>query len=584
MNVHCPHCDWTPAGGELWECTCGHRWDTFATRARCPRCGKQWEVTVCLRCHQVSSHRSWYVEAREARDALIARLEEEARLNLPAYRRRVALVAAMGYAYIVLVLVLTIGLVGAIVVASAWLKLAWVGLQLLGGALVFVAALLRGLWVRFPTPNGIPLEPSEHPALARLVEEARSTLRAPRVHRMLLTWDLNAAVVQIPRLGPLGWPRNFLLLGSSLLDGLTLEELRAVVVHELGHLSNADGVLGGWVYRSRAAWEKLAEQLQDKRHFGIAVLRRFLKWYQPYFDAYSFVAARAQERRADDWSARLAGHRAAADALVRMALLEYALVSKYWPAIFREAVSSPEPVGRPFTEMAAALQDTMDTPEAHASLELALLLPTTHSDTHPCLRERLEALGETPRLPPAPQPAASQVLLGAARGRLAARLDADWAEAVRKNWRDRFESMQRAAKRLARIDSEGGPPTSDERKAFELASLREELLGPAAVLPYFRAALDANPSSVPLRFALARVLLETDQDEGLEILKPLFEDPLEAVVPAHRLACEFFRRRGRSEEACQHLQQALRSGRLRTEEAMIRPPSPKERKRLTPGC
>jgi Zn-dependent protease with chaperone function len=556
MNVSCPRCLWKPKGGELWTCTCGHHWDTFATRGTCPRCGKRWGVTVCLRCHQASAHDSWYADEREA---LIARLEALARRNLPAYRRRVALLAAIGYAYIALVLVLTVALVSGVVLLSLWLRLAWFGLQLLGAALVFAAALLRGLWVRFPTPGGIPLDPSAHPALAHLVEEARSRLRAPRVHRMLLTGDLNAGVVQVPRLGLLGWPRNYLLLGLPLLDGFTVEETRAVVAHEIGHLSRSDGVLGGWIYRSRAAWGQLAERLQHEDNLGTAVLRRFFWWYQPYFDAYSFVAARAQEREADAGSALLAGNRTAADALVRSSLLGRALASRYWPSVFRESVSSPEPVGRPFVEMAASLQGMMDLPEAQASLQLALVMPTTHGDTHPCLRERLEALGEPPRLPPAPRPAASQVLLGSARAHLATMLDANWAEAVRPGWSDKFESMQRARKRLAGVDAEGWSPTTNAQKELELASLREELHGPAVALPYYEAAFHANPLFGPLRFAFARVLLEADRDEGLKVLEPLFKDPPEAVAPAHLLASEFFRRHGKSEEACRHLQQALRS-------------------------
>jgi Zn-dependent protease with chaperone function len=499
-------------------------------------------------------HAWWYADKR---DALIARLETEARNNLPRYRRRVALLAALGYAYMAAVLLLTAVLSAATVLLLLWTKLAWLALQLLGAVLVFAAALVRGLWVRFKSPEGVPLDPREHAALARLVEEARASLLAPRVHRMLLTGHLNAGMVQVPRLGVLGWPRNYLLLGLPLLDALTVDEVRAVVAHELGHLSNADGALGGWIYRTRAAWSQLGASLSNKRHVGMAVMRWFFRWYQPYFDAYSFVAARAQERRADAWSASFAGPRAAADALARMRAVELALTNRYWPAIYRLAVASPEPVGRPFTTMVEALDGLMVAREAEASLVLALASATTDSDTHPCLRERLEALGEGPRLPPPARPTASEVLLGPARESLAARLDADWARSVQKSWTDRFESMQRTAKRLARIDAEGGPSNRDPRKALELAYLRQELHGPEAALPFYRAAFDAHPGEAPLRFALARVLLELNREEGLELVRPLFDAPREAVAAAHYLACEYFRRRGEGEEACRHLAMAL---------------------------
>lgn len=60
----CPQCHWVPVHGDLWLCTCGHRWYTFETRGRCPACAKQWETTACLSCQALSPHQDWYVEPR----------------------------------------------------------------------------------------------------------------------------------------------------------------------------------------------------------------------------------------------------------------------------------------------------------------------------------------------------------------------------------------------------------------------------------------------------------------------------------------------------------------------------------------
>ena len=129
---------------------------------------------------------------------------------------------------------------------------------------------------------------------------------------------------------------------------------------------------------------------------------------------------------------------------------------------------------------------------------------------------------------------------------------------MRADWHDRFESLQRGAKRLARVDAEGGPPVANAKKALELALLREELQGTEAALPYLRAALDAHPSDEQIRFSLARVLLECNREEGLDVLKPLFDRPAEIGARAHGLACAFHRRAGRGPMACRHLQEALR--------------------------
>lgn len=59
-RIRCPRCSWQPDRRSLWSCHCGHAWNTFDTAALCPKCGKQWEHTQCLRCHVFSPHRDWY--------------------------------------------------------------------------------------------------------------------------------------------------------------------------------------------------------------------------------------------------------------------------------------------------------------------------------------------------------------------------------------------------------------------------------------------------------------------------------------------------------------------------------------------
>ena len=63
-RIRCPLCKWQPQKSSRWACHCGHAWNTFDTAALCPGCGWQWEETVCLRCHEWSWHRDWYVRTK----------------------------------------------------------------------------------------------------------------------------------------------------------------------------------------------------------------------------------------------------------------------------------------------------------------------------------------------------------------------------------------------------------------------------------------------------------------------------------------------------------------------------------------
>lgn len=60
MNIRCPKCRWKPGPLDLWGCSCGHAWNTFDTRGRCPACGKVWKMTQCLACSIWSPHNDWY--------------------------------------------------------------------------------------------------------------------------------------------------------------------------------------------------------------------------------------------------------------------------------------------------------------------------------------------------------------------------------------------------------------------------------------------------------------------------------------------------------------------------------------------
>jgi hypothetical protein len=62
-RVRCPKCAWQPARDDRWSCGpggCGHVWNTFDTRGRCPACDRAWRDTACLRCGQWSPHDDWY--------------------------------------------------------------------------------------------------------------------------------------------------------------------------------------------------------------------------------------------------------------------------------------------------------------------------------------------------------------------------------------------------------------------------------------------------------------------------------------------------------------------------------------------
>jgi hypothetical protein len=65
LIIQCPTCEWKPDGEKHWACSCGHKWNTFKTKGKCPKCNTQWEDTSCPGCGKSRPHIDWYKTKEE---------------------------------------------------------------------------------------------------------------------------------------------------------------------------------------------------------------------------------------------------------------------------------------------------------------------------------------------------------------------------------------------------------------------------------------------------------------------------------------------------------------------------------------
>lgn len=111
----------------------------------------------------------------------------------------------------------------------------------------------------------------------------------------------------MPKLGIFG-RKVILLLGLPMMKALSPEQLKAVLAHEIGHISGKHGLFTKWAYQMREAWGRLIESQELAGHKFSFLYKKFVEWYFPYFTAYSFVLMREHEREAtvkrSTWSAR----------------------------------------------------------------------------------------------------------------------------------------------------------------------------------------------------------------------------------------------------------------------------------------
>lgn len=486
---------------------------------------------------------------RAAFSSLVQRLEHEAAANPIAYRRKLGALAFLGYGYIALVVTLLIG--GAVVLV--WGAAVSHTLLLLGklgwALLVLIYLVLRAMWVSLEPPQGRVLSDRECPELFNLVDELRVKGRAPRVDRVVVTADFNAAIVQHPRFGVFGGTRNYLILGLPLMQSLSEAEFRAVVAHEFGHLSGAHGHFGAWIYRLRTGWARLLSALHAHNHWGAALFTWFFNWYAPLFSAYSFVQARQQEYEADRMSVAAVGRDATGSALLRVNTQGEFLGDTFWPNILKHADSEPIPTVSPFSMLGASLKlrDPTATPER--SLAKALAQRTGYSDTHPCLSDRLKAIGVEPYLPGPVATSAAEALLGSALEGLRRELDDRWRAGVREWWTKRHQYASESRARLASLEHKAESESLTEEEHWDRARFTEEFGSSDAAMTLYGQLLERNPAHVGALWRRGQLLLARDDPQGIEQLSAAARIDPKLEQPACAAVVGFHRRHGREVEA-----------------------------------
>ena len=399
-------------------------------------------------------------------ESLVARLEDDARRHPSSYVARVVVLSLTGYVYVGVVLCVLLALL--VGIALSVTRLGFLGAKLLLILGPFVWMILRALRVKQALPEGREVDATTAPALFAEIDALRRALKAPHFHRVLVTPQFNAGVVQVPRLGLLGWSRNYLLVGLPLMSALTVQQFKAVLAHEFGHLARGHGRVANWLYRQRLRWARLLAMLDATRSAGGFLFKPFLHWFAPYFNAYSFPLARANEYEADATSVRLTSPVAAAQALTAVNVMGSYLAERYWPSIHRQANEVAQPAAfAPFAAMRQQLATDPDPMACQGWLNEAMAQRSSSADTHPALADRLRAIGQPPALVRPGPGAAADRLLGDALPSIEAELDGQWKRAVQPHWERRH---QEAAKARASLDA-----LEQRRAAGETLSLDERL-------------------------------------------------------------------------------------------------------------
>ena len=496
---------------------------------------------------------------REDFDKLVQRIEVGVGSNPGVLYGRVFRLALLGYAGLVSPFLLVTAVSFAFFIPGIlWPQDAGVCL-VIGAVVLAVGGWFAGrvLWIRLPPPEGRIITHADAPALFQALDDLRHRLRSAPFDRVLVIPDFNAAFAPRPRLGVFGWNRTYLLAGLPLMESLSRDEFIAVLAHECAHLSRRHHRSGQWLYRLRRSWEQVFASLSRPRAAGEIslrpVIRKFIGWFWPRFNAYAFVLSRAHEYQADATAAELAGVQNAANALIRIAWHGRVLEDKLWPEVWRKADALPAPPEGVFLGLAASLNAVRPDSESKW-LEQAFSSATTNADTHPCLSDRLRALGGQdflrggPRAPaPRPSLSAAEALLGASLRQIREDVERNWRRTVEPRWRQLHGRASALHERLDKLDATLAARNEDVDAIWDKARMLLELHQAEAAAPLLRQIIARDPRHALANFNLGSFLLKSGDAGGEQFLERAVAENEELLPQAANSLHAHYRLAGQSD-------------------------------------
>lgn len=479
------------------------------------------------------------------------RAEKLAERNFSLYKFKLILFALLGYFVIFGTISLAIGsLVGIGYLAIA--HSAWV-LILLKNKIIFLVipviwVLLKACWVRIEAPTGFELSKKQYPELFAEINAIRKQLRAPKIHKVILTQEMNAGIAQTPRLGIFGWQKNTLVLGMELLLILSTEQTRSVIAHEFGHLSGNHSRFNGWIYRIRTTWFQIMQGFDQQKSWGGKMMAKFFDFYAPRFAAYSFVLARANEYEADNIAAEMTSRSVTGEALVNTYVVAPYIENNYWQDYFKLADDNPEPIHMPwaglrsFLNKNTACQDTLA-----KALEQELKVDTQLDNTHPALSDRLKSIGYVAEIPHDVDISAAKELLADNYSQVVKDLDEQWLTEHKDNWKSRYAYVQESRNKLRELK---GKPIEDmsEGEHWDFCCLTDEFISNDESISMIQEFQKKYPESPNAAYVIGRKLFEEEKGECIQQFEVSVKEP-SLVIESCQMAYQFLQNINEEEQA-----------------------------------
>ncbi|MBT2229362.1 M48 family metallopeptidase [Nonomuraea sp. NEAU-A123] len=359
---------------------------------------------------------------------------------------------------------------------------------------------------------GVLVTREHEPALWQVVEDLSQRVRTAPPDEIRLVPEVNAAVSEDTRFLGMKATRRRMYIGLPLLQTLTVDEMRAVLGHELGHYSGAHTRLGAPVYRGRVSLIATVQGLGNH-----PFIQRLFTYYAKLYLLVSQGVSRKQELEADQFAVGIGGRQAMSEALRKIHGTAAA-----WDIYAANYLSMTGAGGNRPAAVFGGFHALMSDPARQAEVAELSEQPeeTSLYDSHPSLSERLAAIELLPEPEHVPDPRSALTMLRDANVAVQAVEQSMWTpEALTGlrpvSWEDLISQGMYAARNAEALN--------------DLALAGQRVLG--AARPYLDAAFEVIARD--RRPELEEKLRELGWNASETLLAGVLGQALEAVLIQH---------------------------------------------------
>lgn len=474
---------------------------------------------------------------------LVKQLTELAQTKPAQFKRDFRRICLITYAYPIVLAVLSLALIGCAItlLVHSMDGLLWQVPMLVIGLLI-LHALVGALWFRSSPPGGMVMDKVSSRQLRADIKQLREVTNCPKIHEILFTVEVNASVVQVPRLLNLFFPKNYLIIGVPLLYMFTPSQLKAVLAHELGHIVNRDGESGSFFFRTVVTWGRLAGINSEKRSWRHYLFLPLFNWLAPRLNAWQKVESRQAEYRADAFAAKFASGEDIAASLCKLEATMGFLNKEVMDRIRVEQYYHREPPAGLMQRIVKLTTQDLWVRRGPYYVQRAMQMRTMPTDTHPSLSDRLSSVGVAPLTRFQIERSAGEHYFGSTD--LIQELDEHWCRSMMYPWRIQHEVLREQEKLIHHTKAVIKNGDAVAAHYWRLANLMLEIYGPRDSLKHFQEFVRRYPSISRGQLALGHVMFRLEMPGCLQHLYKAMEGDPYCYLDAALIAYEWCLRSG----------------------------------------